>query len=394
MSLQFGTETLTFVGHTTIGIMRWGTVTIDGIAGNHLCRDFITTITMHALSKQVQHIDQQYVGGVYIHVLASRTPIFEWTDVLQYEIFPKDIGYNSVGATRFATDVVVVDSGADQRTSRWDQPLLEFDVTYGVRTIEQLQLLLIFFRTMRGRRDSFLYYDHLDHTSTATAFIDNTEDFPSNPTDQYIGTGDGLTKKFQLIKTYSSPNNSVQSVRPITKPIDGTVVVAIDGAPVTNFTVDRLTGIVTFTPLITLSGLSGMSLIHPVPSAPTTYLEIVSPTAVFNNFTAGQQIVMNGWATAHNNTNEAFMLTIVSVASDKKSMVLNSTLTTWSAESSRNGVNVYVNPAPLPNVIITAGFEFYVPVRFDTDRLPITLEEYGIGGAADVKLIEVRAGNL
>ena len=391
MSLQFGTETLTFIGHTTIGIMQWGTVTISTVAGNPLCRDFVGGVYVHTLAKLVQHIDQQYVGGVYVHVLASRTPIFEWSDVLQYEIFPTDIGYNSVGATRFATDVVVVDSGADQRTSRWDQPLMEYDVTYGVRTIAQLQNLLIFFRTMRGRRDSFLYYDHLDHTSTATAFIDNTQDFPSNPLDQFIGTGDGLTKKFQLIKTYHSPNNTVQSVRQITKPIDGTVAVAIDGTVVTNYTVDRLTGLITFTPLITLSGLNNMALVYSGSGA--TDFQIVSPTAVFNNFSNGQQIVMNGWATGRNNTTEAFVLSITNVSGDYKTLTIHSSLATWTPESSRNGVNIYVNPAPLPAVTITAGFEFYVPVRFDTDRLPITLEEYGIGGAADVKLIEVRAGN-
>jgi hypothetical protein len=38
------------------------------------------------------------------------------------EQFPDDISYNSTGSTRFQTDVVIVDSGFDQRTSRWDQP--------------------------------------------------------------------------------------------------------------------------------------------------------------------------------------------------------------------------------------------------------------------------------
>ena len=49
-----------------------------------------------------------------------------------------------------------------------------------------------------------------------------------------------------------------------------------------------------------------------------------------------------------------------------------------------------IHPAPLSGVSLSAGFQFYVPVRFDTDILPITIEDYGIGGSHSVKLIEVR----
>lgn len=41
-------------------------------------------------------------------------------------------------------------------------------------------------------------------------------------------------------------------------------------------------------------------------------------------------------------------------------------------------------------VVVTAGFEFDTPVRFDTDRIEVTLESFGAGRMAAAPLIEVR----
>ena len=51
---------------------------------------------------------------------------------------------------------------------------------------------------------------------------------------------------------------------------------------------------------------------------------------------------------------------------------------------------VTLQTAPAAGAIITAGFEFHVPVRFDTDALELTLEAFGAGEAANIPLIEVR----
>ena len=50
---------------------------------------------------------------------------------------------------------------------------------------------------------------------------------------------------------------------------------------------------------------------------------------------------------------------------------------------------VVFNTAPPPNAIITAGFEFDVPVRFDTEQLDVSLEAFGAGQAINIPLIEV-----
>ena len=53
-----------------------------------------------------------------------------------------------------------------------------------------------------------------------------------------------------------------------------------------------------------------------------------------------------------------------------------------------NGKLVF-DTAPANGVEITAGFEFDVPVRFDTDNLTTSLESFGAGGAIHVPLIEI-----
>lgn len=45
---------------------------------------------------------------------------------------------------------------------------------------------------------------------------------------------------------------------------------------------------------------------------------------------------------------------------------------------------------PTVGAVVTAGFEFDVPVRFDADRIEVTLESFAAGRMAAVPLIEVR----
>ena len=114
-----------------------------------------------------------------------------------------------------------------------------------------------------------------------------------SPTDQAIGTGDGATTAFQLVKRYASGNQIW--TRTITKPVAGTVRVALDGAEqVGGWSVDTTNGVVTF------------------------------------------------------------------------------------------------GTAPAAGVAITAGFEFDVPVRFDTDALDVTLDLERLGSITSIPLLELR----
>jgi len=51
---------------------------------------------------------------------------------------------------------------------------------------------------------------------------------------------------------------------------------------------------------------------------------------------------------------------------------------------------VTLSAPPAAGAAVTAGFEFDVPVRFDADRIDVTLESFAAGRMAAVPLIEVR----
>lgn len=358
----------------------------------------VTTVYAHIMGKYPLNTGEEEANGanrfsqVYANVMIPFTPNFEWIDMVIDEVFPFDISYNSIGATRFQTDVVRVDSGHDQRSSRWDQPLMEYDIAYGVRTMEHLQGLIAFFRAMRGRRDAFLYHDHVDYTSTLATDDEARRPPDTTHLDQQIGIGDHVKYKFQLVKKYPTPSGGSAQIRPIYRPQPNTVMIGVGGLKVENWEVDYTTGVITFTPNWQKLNLQGMRLeAHPT----QVNMWVMSGAAgTFTGLIVGDKIITRNWLNPNNNSNEALSLVVINVSEDGSTLTYSAPAGYGELESNRNGVGVYRHPAPKPNLVITAGFYFYVPVRFDTDRLPVSLEEYGIGGAADVKLIEIRPSEV
>ena len=51
---------------------------------------------------------------------------------------------------------------------------------------------------------------------------------------------------------------------------------------------------------------------------------------------------------------------------------------------------VTFSSAPANGVIVTADYEFDVPVRFDTDQMNVTIETYNLGTWAQVPIVEIR----
>jgi uncharacterized protein (TIGR02217 family) len=155
-------------------------------------------------------------------------------------LFPLDIALKSAGGPERRTDVVVLGSGREERNARWAHSRRRYDAGYGVKTLEALSQVIAFFEERRGRLYGFRWRDRLDHSSAAS-------DAGVAATDQAIGTGDGSTAAFQLVKTYGGAFSPYQ--RPIVKPVAGSVRVAVDGVVATEgtaFTVDTTTGVITF----------------------------------------------------------------------------------------------------------------------------------------------------
>jgi uncharacterized protein (TIGR02217 family) len=97
--------------------------------------------------------------------------------------------------------------------------------------------LVTFFEARRGRMHGFRFRDPVDWKSCAPSQAVSAMDQP-------LGVGDGETKAFQLAKRYAS--GGVFRDRVIAKPVEGTVLAAVDGVAITTFGVDWATGLVTF----------------------------------------------------------------------------------------------------------------------------------------------------
>lgn len=154
-------------------------------------------------------------------------------------LFPLDIALKSVGGPQRRTDIVALGSGAEERNARWVHSRRRYDAGYGVKTFETLSQVLAFFEERRGRLYGFRWRDRLDHSSAAPGHA-------VTPADQVIGIGDGITKAFQLSKTYGSLYSPYR--RPIAKPVPDSVRVAVAENELeegNGFTVDTRTGLIT-----------------------------------------------------------------------------------------------------------------------------------------------------
>ena len=65
--------------------------------------------------------------------------------------FPTDIAYGSEGGAEFLTDISVTSGGFESRNVKWSIPRARYNISYGVRTSEQLATLLAFFRARQGK---------------------------------------------------------------------------------------------------------------------------------------------------------------------------------------------------------------------------------------------------
>ena len=204
--------------------------------------------------------------------------------------FPTDIALGATATLRRQTDIIVLGSGHEERNTRWQDSRRSYNAGYGIHTLDDLYAVIDFFEERRGPLYGFRWKDGLDYRSGPPGQ-------PVSPLDQEIGTGDGVSNVFALVKQYGQQFARWQ--RPVQKPVAGTVVLAVNGVEVpagTGWTLDETTGQVTF----------------------------------------------------------------------------------------------QVGQIPAAGAVITAGFEFDVPVRFDTDRLEISLAAFQAGQIPDIPLIEVR----
>ncbi|HGG06645.1 MAG TPA: TIGR02217 family protein [Aliiroseovarius sp.] len=204
------------------------------------------------------------------------------------ERFPANLSFGSVGGPERRTEIVTLANGFEERNTPWAHSRRRYDAGVGMRSLDDVETLIGFFEARRGQLYGFRWKDWSDFKSC----LPNDE---PHYEDQLIEWGDGVKTQFQLTKTYRS--GDYEYVRPIQKPVLGSVKLGIQGDPLVesvHYEVDVTTGIITL-------------------------------------FTA-----------------------------------------------------------PDINAEVTAGFEFDVPVRFDTDRIQTSVASFKAGDVPNVPVVEVR----
>lgn len=142
--------------------------------------------------------------------------------------------YGCVGGPEFKTDIIETGGGREQRNALWWQPLGRWQL--GERAlldsdydgIYEVEYLKSFHSSTQGSLQGFRFKDWSDY------YVEN----------QYIATTDSATSMYQLYKTYTA--GEAQYRRPITKPVEGTVKIYLDGNEINYPLINYATGLMSF----------------------------------------------------------------------------------------------------------------------------------------------------
>jgi uncharacterized protein (TIGR02217 family) len=127
----------------------------------------------------------------------------------------------------FKTSILLMFSGREKRNVVWAQQRKRFDIAYGISTREDYEESVAFFAARQGKGRGFRFKDWSDYQIAAG---------------QIIGTGDAVTRDYQIIKSYTS---SVSYNRTITRPVASSIIVKVAGVVSTQWTL-QTGGIIRF----------------------------------------------------------------------------------------------------------------------------------------------------
>lgn len=139
-------------------------------------------------------------------------------------LFPLALGRQVEAAPQFSTAIVASAGGHESRNAGWASARTRYDVGPGVRSEADIRTLLGFFRARLGPARGFRLRDPFDSVS-------GNGEAPS-PVDERIGIGDGTIARFALVKHYGT------ETRRITRPVAGSVGVAVAGMTTSAFTLE------------------------------------------------------------------------------------------------------------------------------------------------------------
>lgn len=151
--------------------------------------------------------------------------------------FPRGVAAGISGGPERRVDIVTLSSGDEERNALWEGSRRSYAAGLGIRHADDLAEVLALFEEAGGPLHSFRFRDWTDFKSCLPSATPAAAD-------QVIGTGDGSTTTFALRKVYGA---ILPYTRTITKPVAGSVKIALDGVEQgSGWSVNNLTGVVTF----------------------------------------------------------------------------------------------------------------------------------------------------
>ncbi len=267
---------------------------------------------------------------------------------------PDKFSRGSTGGLGFSTEVVTTEGGAEQRNVNWDQDRGRFDISHLVKTPEDFEEIRSFFAARMGRAYGFRFKWWADYHVSRS----------------FIAVGDGATTQFQLARTYANR-------------IRGT---ARGG------------------------GASSITLAAAQPEWPdhglddtynTRTIRVTAGTGagqvrVIADYVGASKLasVAPAWEQAPDATSEyaielfTYRKDVFKPVEGTVTVYVNGTAVSASVDN-KTGL-VTVSPAPATEAVITADFEFDLPVRFDVDLQAEEFRSIRARSWRGIRLIETR----
>lgn len=295
-------------------------------------------------------------------------------DFIENPRFPDDISYGSAFGPGYSTTIIQANSGFEYPNQNWEASRCRGDVSHGIESQAQLDVLIIFFRVCKGRHRGFRFKDWSDFQVIV-----------ANGRVGEVGasvSADGApgTKIVQLFKIYVNAGGIDHRI--IYKPVSATVqlfknAVLMDvGTDPGEYTIDYTKGQITFAADATAAASS---------ITPGATTQVVLPSNL--GLAIGEKLFLDDFAGADAALVNDLAHTITNITGAGPFTFTLSTNTAGKTITLGTGAGFAY---PQANDLITWSGQFDVPCRFDTDNMMPVVDAYNTYSWSSIPIIEIR----
>ncbi|RJG10907.1 hypothetical protein D3879_14595 [Pseudomonas cavernicola] len=278
------------------------------------------------------------------------------------------VDYGADFSEEYAVKISASENGNEYRSLLHPFPKMRCDISYEMRKGQWvIDNVLDLYHRCLGRFAGFRVRNTADYSSNAYKGVPTALDQPM----QLVSAG-----VYQLQKLYGAAGKPTittgRPVRTVFKPVAGTVLVAIGGValPSAQWAVDTITG------RITLAANKTDTIVG-ITKAAQAVIDVGT-----NTFLVGESVVISGVAGM---TQINGLRALITAKPDATHITVAINSTAFSTYTSGGTVQTQ----PVAGEAVTAGFEFDIPCRFDSDLSGITFTTFDVMSAGGIEIIEL-----